>query len=53
MAPLVVQIVDQNERPMEGADVVFRFPLNGPSATFAGGKSSVAVRTNGTGQAAA
>ena len=40
MAPLVVQVVDQNERPVEGAEVVFRFPLNGPSATFPGGKSS-------------
>ena len=28
MAPLVVQVVDQNERAMEGAEVVFRFPLN-------------------------
>src|SRR5580698_4556606 len=38
MAPLVVQVLDQNERPIAGADVVFRFPLNGPSAAFAGGK---------------
>jgi hypothetical protein len=53
MAPLVVQVVDPNERPVEGADVVFRFPISGPSATFAGGKSSVTVRTNGVGQAAA
>jgi hypothetical protein len=53
MAPLVVQVVDQNERPMEGAEVVFRFPLNGPSATFPGGKTSLTVRTNGNGQAPA
>jgi hypothetical protein len=53
MAPLVVQVVDPNDRPMEGADVVFRFPITGPSATFAGGKSSVTVRTSGVGQAAA
>jgi len=53
MAPLVVQVVDQNERPMEGADVVFRFPLNGPGAVFQGGKTSVTVRTNAGGQAAA
>jgi hypothetical protein len=53
MAPLVVQVVDQNERPMDGADVVFRFPISGPSATFPGGKASVTVRTNGTGQAPA
>jgi hypothetical protein len=53
MAPLVVQVVDTNERAMDGAEVVFRFPLNGPSATFAGGKNSVVVRTNSGGQAAA
>jgi hypothetical protein len=53
MAPLVVQVVDQNQRPLEGAEVVFRFPLNGPSATFAGGKTSLTVRTSGTGQAPA
>jgi hypothetical protein len=53
MAPLVVQVVDQEERPMEGAEVVFRFPLDGASATFPGGKNSVTVRANGSGQAAA
>jgi hypothetical protein len=53
MAPLVVQVLDQNERPVEGAQVVFRFPLNGASATFPGGKNSLTVRTSGTGQAPA
>jgi hypothetical protein len=53
MAPLVVQVLDQDDRPMVGAEVVFRFPINGPGATFTGGKSSVTVRTNGGGQAAA
>jgi hypothetical protein len=53
MSPLVVQILDQNDRPVEGADVVFRFPLDGPSATFTGGKTSQSVRSNGTGEAAA
>ena len=53
MAPLVVQVVDQDERAMVGAEVVFRFPINGPSATFAGGRTSATVRTNGGGQAAA
>jgi hypothetical protein len=53
MAPLVVQVLDQNDRPVEGAEVVFRFPLNGPSATFRGGNTSQTVRTNGQGQAAA
>jgi hypothetical protein len=53
MASLVVQVLDQNDRPVEGADVVFRFPLNGPSATFTGGKTSQTVRTTGVGEAAA
>lgn len=53
MAPLVVQVVDQNERAIEGAQVVFRFPINGPGATFTGGRSSLTVRTNSGGQAAA
>jgi hypothetical protein len=53
MAPLVVQVLDQNDRPVEGAEVIFRFPLNGPSAAFAGGKTSQNVRSNGTGEAAA
>jgi len=53
MAPLVVQVVDQNDRPVEGSDVVFRFPLNGPGASFADQKNSKTVRTNLQGQAAA
>jgi hypothetical protein len=53
MAPLVVQVIDQNDRPVEGADVVFRFPLNGPGALFADQKTSKTVKTNGQGQAAA
>lgn len=53
MAPLVVQVLDRNERAVDGATVVFRFPLNGPSATFPDGKTTVTVRTNSGGQAAA
>jgi hypothetical protein len=53
MAPLVVQVVDQDERAMEGAEVVFRFPINDPSATFLDGKPVLTVRTNGGGQARA
>ncbi|SRR5579884_193624 len=53
MAPLVVQVLDQESRPLEGVDVTFRFPLNGPSATFADGQTSRTTRTNAEGQAAA
>ena len=53
MAPLVVEVLDQNDRPVDGAEVIFRFPINGPSAVFPDGKSSQTVHTNGQGQGAA
>lgn len=53
MAPLVVQVLDQNDQPVEGADVVFRFPLTGPSASFPDQKNAETFRTNADGQAAA
>jgi hypothetical protein len=53
MVPLVVQVVDQSDQPVDGADVVFRFPLNGPGATFADQKNAQTFRTNADGQAAA
>jgi hypothetical protein len=53
MAPLVVQVLDQNARPVIGADVVFRFPLNGPSASFPNQQNSLTVKSNADGQAAA
>jgi hypothetical protein len=53
MAPLVVQVTDRDERPVGAAEVVFRFPVSGPGATFAGGKTSLTVRTSSEGQAAA
>lgn len=53
MAPLVVQVLDANDQPVEGADVVFRFPLNGASATFEGDQNAKTFRTNVDGQAAA
>jgi hypothetical protein len=52
-APLVVEVLDQNDRPVEGADVVFRFPLDGPGAAFANQKTSQTFRTNAQGEAAA
>jgi hypothetical protein len=53
MAPLVVQVLDQSDNPVEGAEVVFRFPATGPGATFDGLKSSQTFRTNAEGQARA
>ena len=53
MAPLVVQVLDQSDHPVEGADVTFRFPISGASATFADQNSAATFRTNTDGQAAA
>lgn len=53
MSPLVVQVLDQNSRPVDGAQVVFRFPLRGPSAVFPNQQTSQTARTNADGQAAA
>jgi hypothetical protein len=53
MAPLVVQVLDQNSRPVEGAQVVFRFPLKGPGAEFPNQQTAQTVRSNADGQAAA
>ncbi|MBZ5676594.1 MAG: hypothetical protein LAP61_20340 [Acidobacteriia bacterium] len=53
MAPLVVQVLDQNSRPVEGAAVVFRFPVAGPTGAFPNQKNSQTTRTNADGQAAA
>ena len=53
MAPLVIQVLDQNDLPVEGADVMIRFPLTGPSALFPDQKNAQAFRTNADGQAAA
>ncbi len=53
MAPLVVEVFDQNDQPVEGADVTFRFPLQGPSAIFPDRLTSQTFRTNIDGQAAA
>jgi len=53
MAPLVVQVLDQNGSPVEAADVVFRFPVNGPSAALPDQKTSIATKTNADGQCAA
>jgi hypothetical protein len=53
MVPLVVQVVDQSDLPVDGANVVFRFPLDGPGASFANGKNAETFRTNADGQVAA
>lgn len=53
MAPLAVQVLDANDRPVEGATVVFRFPPSGPSANFPDNQLTQTVRTDAGGQARA
>jgi hypothetical protein len=49
----VVEVRDQNDRPIEGATVVFRLPPSGPGGTFPGNSPTFSTRTNAQGQAAA
>lgn len=53
MAPLVVQVLDQYGRPVEGAEVVFRFPSSGPGVNLPDQKNAITTKTNADGQAAA
>jgi hypothetical protein len=53
MAPLAVQVLDANDRPVEGATVIFRFPPSGASASFADNQLTQTVRTDAGGQALA
>jgi len=49
----VVEVRDQNDRPIEGATVVFRLPPSGPGGAFPGNSPTFSTRTNPQGQAAA
>ena len=49
----VVEVRDENDRPVEGAKVVFTIPPSGAGATFDGGQLSYATITDFRGQAAA
>lgn len=47
----VVEVRDENDRPLEGAEVLFELPRSGPGGYFAGRQSSYTARTNHQGQA--
>ncbi len=47
----VVEVRDDNDRPVEGASVIFRLPPSGPGGTFDGKSLSKNARTNSEGQA--
>lgn len=48
----VIEVRDENDFPLEGADVVFKLPDHGPGGTFATGGLSFTTRTDSHGQAA-
>jgi hypothetical protein len=47
----IVEVQDQNHRPVAGAAVVFALPSRGASGTFSGGAKSVTLVSDGTGRA--
>src|ERR1700680_4017740 len=49
----VVQVEDENHKPIAGAAVVFFLPTSGPSGTFANGSQTFTVTTDATGRASA
>lgn len=49
----IVEVQDEQGRPVEGARVEFRCPTSGPSATFFGASPSTTVETDETGRARA
>jgi hypothetical protein len=49
----VVQVEDENHRPVAGAIVVFTTPSNGASGVFANGSHTLTVTTDETGRAVA
>src|SRR5262249_17876246 len=51
--PIVIRVVDRNNRAVSGATVLFTAPENGPSGDFANGLSSFSTFTNEEGLATA
>ena len=49
----IVQVEDENHKPVAGAAVVFLLPEHGSGGTFSSGGHSLTVNTNAQGQAAA
>lgn len=49
----IVQVVDENNRPVAGATVAFLLPGTGPGGTFPGGAHALTVVTDQKGQAVA
>lgn len=49
----IVQVEDENHKPVAGAAVLFLLPEHGPGGTFADGSHTLSVTTNAQGRAAA
>lgn len=49
----IVQVEDENHKPVAGAVVVFLLPNDGPGGAFAGGSKSLSVVTDANGRAIA
>src|ERR1700694_4342263 len=49
----IVQVEDENHKPVAGAAVVFTLPSQGAGGAFGGGAQSLTVVTNNQGQAIA
>lgn len=49
----IVQVEDENHKPIAGAAVVFFLPTTGPSGTFANGSQTLTVTTDSLGRASA
>jgi hypothetical protein len=49
----IVQVEDENHKPIAGAAVIFFLPTSGPSGTFANGSQTLTVTTDSLGRASA
>jgi hypothetical protein len=49
----IVQVEDENHKPVAGAAVIFFLPNQGPGGTFANGTTTLTTTTNAQGQATA
>src|SRR5262245_11661981 len=49
----IVQVEDENHKPVAGAIVLFELPKSGPSGAFPGGARTLSVTTDSQGRAVA
>src|SRR5262245_51080719 len=49
----IIQVNDENDRPVAGALILFSLPNSGPGGTFANGTNSFSVASDASGRAAA